>query len=251
MNLVDLVIVLAALAYALGGFRSGAIVGLSSLAGFFGGAVLGAQVARPLGSAARQRAGRRCPSRSSCVLVVALVGQVLGVVVGGSLRRRVTWRAGQARRLARSARCSAWCRCCWWPGWSPCRWRPRRTRRWPSAVRRSAIVGARQRRGARRRAAGVLLAAPVPRPQRLPAGVRRPAVDPGRRRAGRRTRRCSRRRSCARRRSRRSRSTPTAPGCERAIEGSAFVYAPGRLLTNAHVVAGASDVVGADRPTAS
>ena len=37
MNWVDLVIVVAAIAYAIGGYRNGAVVGLFSLAGFFGG----------------------------------------------------------------------------------------------------------------------------------------------------------------------------------------------------------------------
>jgi S1-C subfamily serine protease len=33
----------------------------------------------------------------------------------------------------------------------------------------------------------------------------------------------------------------TAPGCQRRIEGSGFVYAPERVMTNAHVVAGTRD----------
>ncbi|WP_213454990.1 MarP family serine protease [Rhizomonospora bruguierae] len=33
-----------------------------------------------------------------------------------------------------------------------------------------------------------------------------------------------------------------APSCSRRIEGSGFVYAPGRVMTNAHVVAGTEDV---------
>ena len=34
----------------------------------------------------------------------------------------------------------------------------------------------------------------------------------------------------------------TAPSCSRRIEGSGFVYAPNRVMTNAHVVAGVTDV---------
>jgi S1-C subfamily serine protease len=34
----------------------------------------------------------------------------------------------------------------------------------------------------------------------------------------------------------------TAPSCSRRIEGSGFVYAPERIMTNAHVVAGTRDV---------
>ncbi len=50
MNILDVVIVLAAIAYGIGGFRNGAVVGLFSMIGFFGGAIIGAQLAEPLGS---------------------------------------------------------------------------------------------------------------------------------------------------------------------------------------------------------
>src|SRR5262245_47817687 len=50
VNLLDLIIILAAIAYGIGGFRSGAVIGIFSLLGFFGGAAIGAQLAEPLGS---------------------------------------------------------------------------------------------------------------------------------------------------------------------------------------------------------
>ena len=50
MNLLDGIIILAALAYAFTGFRNGAVVGALPLVGFFAGAILGAQIAEPLGS---------------------------------------------------------------------------------------------------------------------------------------------------------------------------------------------------------
>ena len=67
MNLLDLIILLAAIGYALGGFRNGAVVGVFSLVGFFGGAVVGAQLAHPLGS--RLADGRaQVPIAIVCVL---------------------------------------------------------------------------------------------------------------------------------------------------------------------------------------
>jgi S1-C subfamily serine protease len=88
VNLLDVIILLAALAYGVGGYRSGAVVGLFSLIGFFGGAVLGAQVARPLGSALVD--GRaQVPVAIFCVLVLATIGQLLGVYVAGHVKRRV------------------------------------------------------------------------------------------------------------------------------------------------------------------
>jgi S1-C subfamily serine protease len=88
VNFLDLIIVLAALAYGIGGFRSGAVVGVFSLIGFFGGAALGAQLAKPLGS--RLVEGRaQVPVAIFCVLVLATLGQLLGVYVAGHIKSRV------------------------------------------------------------------------------------------------------------------------------------------------------------------
>ena len=87
MNLLDLIIVVAALGYGVSGFRNGAVVGVLSLAGFFAGAIVGVQLAEPLGS--RLADGRaQVPVAILCVLVVALLGQLLGVWIGGRLRAR-------------------------------------------------------------------------------------------------------------------------------------------------------------------
>ena len=88
MNLLDVIIILAAVAYGIGGYRSGAVVGLFSLIGFFGGAVLGAQIAEPIGS--RIVHGRaQVPVAIFCVLVLATIGQLLGVYVAGYVKSRV------------------------------------------------------------------------------------------------------------------------------------------------------------------
>ncbi len=95
MNWVDLVIVVAALAYAVGGYRNGAVVGLFSLAGFFGGAVLGAQLARPLGE--RLAGGQaQVPVAIVCVLVIALLGQIFAVWLASFLRQRLHWKPARA-----------------------------------------------------------------------------------------------------------------------------------------------------------
>ena len=95
MNVVDLVVVLACVGYAITGYRNGAVLGACSLVGFFGGAIVGAQLARPLGS--RLAGGQaQVPVAIVCVIVVALVGQLVGVRVGAILRKRVTWRPAHA-----------------------------------------------------------------------------------------------------------------------------------------------------------
>jgi S1-C subfamily serine protease len=94
VNWVDLVIIVAAIAYAFGGYRNGAVVGLFSLAGFFGGAVLGGQLARPLGS---HLAGGRSqvPIAIVCVLMSALLGQLVAVWAAGHVRRRLHWKSAR------------------------------------------------------------------------------------------------------------------------------------------------------------
>ncbi|MDT4918518.1 MAG: hypothetical protein QOI15_2815 [Pseudonocardiales bacterium] len=88
MNLLDAIIIVAAIAYGIGGFRSGAVVGIFSLLGFFGGAAIGAQLAQPLGSALVD--GRaQVPVAIFCVLVLATLGQLLGVYVAGHLKSRL------------------------------------------------------------------------------------------------------------------------------------------------------------------
>lgn len=95
MSFVDGVILLAAVAYAYGGYRNGAVVGGFSLAGFLGGSVVGAQLARPLGS--HLLGGRsEVPIAIVCVLVCAVFGQLIAVTVAGQLRRRMIWRPVKA-----------------------------------------------------------------------------------------------------------------------------------------------------------
>ena len=48
MSVVDLVLIVLALVFALSGFRQGVIVSAASFVGFFGGAVVGAQLSGPV-----------------------------------------------------------------------------------------------------------------------------------------------------------------------------------------------------------
>lgn len=95
MDLLDLVIIIAAIAYAVGGYRNGAVVGLFSLAGFLGGAVAGAQLGKPLGSAIAHGQGQVVVALLT-VLVVALAGQLAMVFVARLVRSHITWRSAQA-----------------------------------------------------------------------------------------------------------------------------------------------------------
>jgi len=87
VNVLDLIIVLAAVAFGIGGFRNGAVVGFLSLVGFFTGAIIGAQIAQPLGRLFAN-GQTQIPVAIVCVLFTAMIGQLLGVWAAGHLKRR-------------------------------------------------------------------------------------------------------------------------------------------------------------------
>jgi S1-C subfamily serine protease len=95
-DLLDLLLVLAAAGYAAGGFRNGAVLGGLSFAGFFGGAAIGAQLARPLGDRLAHGSSQ-VPVAIVCVLFFAMIGQLIAVWVAGRIRVRVT--SPPARRV--------------------------------------------------------------------------------------------------------------------------------------------------------
>lgn len=88
MNLLDLLIVALAIGYAIGGFRNGAVVGLLSMLGFFGGAAVGIQVAVPLSKHLAQGTAQ-VPVAVMAVLIAAMAGQVLGVWAATRIRGRL------------------------------------------------------------------------------------------------------------------------------------------------------------------
>ncbi|WP_375481823.1 MarP family serine protease [uncultured Jatrophihabitans sp.] len=240
MNLLDLIIIVVAVAYAIGGFRSGAVVGVFSLIGFFGGAAIGAQLAQPLGS--RVADGRaQIPVAIVCVLVLATIGQLAGVYLAAHVKQLVPeWGkpvdAGVGSILGvLSVLLVAWMVAV-----------PLATSPYPtlaSEAAHSRIVRAVNGavpdgvRGLYSSLRGFLnqsgfppvlgdlpstsvVAVPAP-----PASLS-PAVQARVRAAQRST----------------VKIYGQAPECDRGIEGSGFVYARHRVLTNAHVVAGTRSV---------
>jgi S1-C subfamily serine protease len=241
VNLLDLIIVLAAIAYGVGGFRSGAVVGIFSLCGFFGGAVLGAQLAQPLGS--RLVDGRaQVPVAIFCVLVFATLGQLLGVFVAGHVRAKVVRESGRPWDSAIGALLGvmsvllvAWMvavplASSPYPGLAAEASHSRIVRTvnnvMPGDIRQlySSLRGFLDQSGFPPVFGDLpstsIVAVPPP-PKSLSPAVRREVRIA-------------------------SRSTfkiyGQAPQCGRGIEGSGFAYAPQRILTNAHVVAGTRSV---------
>ncbi len=239
MNWVDLVIALCVVTYAISGYRNGAVVGTLSIAGFVGGAVLGGQLAHPIStSVASGRA--QIPLGLMCVLGFALLGQLAGIALARPLRRRITHSAGRRADASLGAALSAL-------GVLVVAWMlavPLAAAPYPSlsrSVRESTLVhGVDTLMPAQLRTVYASLRGLVDRngfpevfgalqPSRIlgvsppdDALTRSPAV-------------ASARHSVVKVRS-------TAPECDRQTEGSGFVYAPGRVMTNAHVVAGSDRV---------
>jgi S1-C subfamily serine protease len=239
MNLVDLIIIAASLIAAITGYRRGALLAVFSFAGLVLGAVLGAQLVDPI---ARHFASGtvRVPVALFCVLTAAMVCQLIGGWIGGTLRRRLTWKpAAQVDAgLGAIASIAATLLVAWLLA-VPLASAP--STEVAGQVRASKIVaevdsvlpsGADELYSGLRdyldqsgfprvfSALGRSQVSDVPAPD--PALVNSAGV-------------ASARASVLK-------IHASAASCDRLIEGSGFVYAPQHVLTNAHVVAGTESV---------
>lgn len=238
-DLLDLIVLVAAGLYALGGFRNGAVLGALSFGGFFGGAAAGAQLAKPIGRVLANGAAQ-VPVAIVCVLFFALIGQLVAVWVGGRLRSKVTWHpARQLDRVVGGLFAVLAVLLVSWMIAVPLAVAP-----YPSVagqVRRSVVIRAVDNalptsvrnlysslrlfvdRSGFPEVFGTL------QPTRI---VDVPPADPALLHSA----------AVSTARASVLKVRSVARGCDRGIEGSSFVYAKERVLTNAHVVAGANSV---------
>src|SRR3954454_15513761 len=107
MSLVDLALIALALVFALSGFRQGLIVSATSFIGFFGGAILGAQLSGPLANDIADSSATRVFVALVVVLAGALLGQLLAGLIGRAVRTRVTWEPAKMVDAAAGAVVSA------------------------------------------------------------------------------------------------------------------------------------------------
>jgi S1-C subfamily serine protease len=241
VSFVDLVLIALALLFALSGFRQGLLVSATSIVGFLGGAVLGAQ----LSGAVADRIDGSTVTRVFAALVVVLAGALLGQIVAGAagraLRSHVTWEPAKVvDSVAGAVVSSAAVLLVAWMVASPLASSP-----FPSVssqVRQSALVQAvdkavpdsvrsvynNLRDAIDRRGLPDVLdpltptqVRDVPPPDQqlvnnpVVAAVKNSVVK----------------------------VSGIAPSCSRQIDGSGFVYAPERVMTNAHVLAGVTNPV--------
>lgn len=235
MNFVDVVIVLAAIGYGVAGFRNGLLAGAFSLGGFILGAVAGSQIARPLGRSLAH-GNAQVPIAIVCLLFCALFGQFLGVWVATLLRRRMTWHP--ARNIDAGLGAVLGVLGVLFVSWMIAL--PLASAPYPSLarqVRQSAIVHA--------------VDTTMPDPMRRVYSNVRSFVDrsdfpqvfgalgsthivdvPAPNQALLNSREVKAVRGSV------VKIYSDALSCNRESEGSGFIYAPGRVMTNAHVVAG-------------
>ncbi|MCW2743332.1 MAG: Trypsin-like serine protease with C-terminal domain [Blastococcus sp.] len=241
MSFVDLVLIALALLFALSGFRQGLLVSATSILGFLGGAVLGAQLSGPVADRIDGSSVTRVFAALVVVLAGALLGQILAGAAGRALRSRVTWEpAKMVDSVAGAVVSAASVLLVAWMVASPLASSP-----FPqvsSQVRQSALVQAVDRAvpdGVRkvydnlrdaidRRGLPDVLdpltpteVRDVPAPDNALTGSPVVASVQG---------------SVVK-------VSGIAPSCSRQIDGSGFVYAPERVMTNAHVLAGVTDPI--------
>jgi S1-C subfamily serine protease len=241
VSLVDVVLIVLALVFALSGFRQGLLVSATSILGFLGGAVLGAQLSGPVAERIDGSSVTRVFAALVVVLAAALLGQILAGAIGRAIRGRVTWEPAKMVDSVAGAVLSATAvLLVAWMVASPLASSP-----FPqvsSQVRQSALVQAVDQAvpdGVRavydtlrdamdRRGLPDVLDPLTPTQVRDveapdPALLDSPVVG-------------SVQGSVVK-------ISGIAPSCSRQIDGSGFVYAPERVMTNAHVLAGISDPV--------
>ncbi|WP_426563935.1 MarP family serine protease [Angustibacter sp. McL0619] len=97
--MIDLILAVLLIGYAIGGYRNGAVVGFFSLAGFVGGGVLAMWLLPKVFTASVTTAAqtRHVIFLVVGVLLAAVLGQAVGSTIGSRLRSRV--RSGGARRV--------------------------------------------------------------------------------------------------------------------------------------------------------
>jgi S1-C subfamily serine protease len=239
-SILDLVLVAVALAFAANGYRQGLVVGFLGFVGFLGGALLGVQVSPLVAELVDPGVGRVLVALL-VVFAIASLGQALAVILGAALRSKLPGKATRtADNLGGSVVSVVAALLVVWMVAAPLASAPVP---WlASEVRRSAVIASVDNampetvRRLYARLGSAVDQGDFPEVfGRLTPTQARPVEPPDPRLA----------RSEVVRASERSvvKVLGEAPSCDRRLEGTGFVYAPQRVMTNAHVVAGTEHLV--------
>lgn len=240
MNALDLILLVFGLVYALTGYQQGFLIGGCATVGLIGGGFLGIRIVPRLLDGFQPGITLSIVAML-VVLVLAFVGQGIGAIIGQRLRRRVTWRPARLVDAISGAALSvaAMLVIAWVLGVAATGAELDGINR---EVRDSAVLGAVNEAmpgGSERLLSAfdaVVGSSDFPRylepfePEPIvavPPPDGRLVRSPGVRRAARSV----------------VKVLGDAPSCGESLEGSGFVFAPHRVMTNAHVVAGVGDPV--------
>jgi len=91
-DLLDLILIVLAAAFAVAGYRQGFIVGVLSGIGFLAGAAIGATFSPALAKLAVHGASQQALVAIIVVFITAMIGQLLASLIGVAARSKVTWR---------------------------------------------------------------------------------------------------------------------------------------------------------------
>ena len=106
-DLLDVILVVLAAAFAVDGYRQGFVVGVLGVIGFLSGAAAGALVSPGIAQALVGSPSQQALVAIVVVFLVALTGQLLGSLAGAALRSRLAWRPATAMDAAGGAAVSA------------------------------------------------------------------------------------------------------------------------------------------------
>ncbi len=240
MNTLDVVLALAVVVYALSGYQQGFVVGSASTLGLLAGGFFGIQVT-PLLLDGYSPSLAVTVAALVVVLALGLGGQAAGAFIGAQIRSRVTWQPARALDALGGAALSvvAMLLIAWVLGVAVS---GAQLRGLNKEVRASVLLGAVDSTlpgGADRLLetfSALVDSAAFPRYLEPFAPERIKSVEPPS--AG-----ITQRRQVAAAADSVVKVLGSATDCDRTVAGSGFVYAPGRVMTNAHVVAGVSEPV--------
>ena len=236
--MLDIILLVVAALFALSGYRQGFVVGVLSFVGFLGGGVLGANLAPTVADNPPFDGLPRTTVALLTVFLAATLGQVLTTLVGHLVRNKILWKPARTVDAVAGAGVSvvSFLLVAWLVGTAVS---SAPSTRITSQVRRSAVlayVDTAVPGGTKSLVAGLRRLIdnggfPSVFGDLVPTRVR-PVEPPNPALASSPVVKSSE--------SRIFRITGVASSCSKRIEGTGFLYAKDRIMTNAHVVAGVS-----------
>jgi S1-C subfamily serine protease len=238
-DLLDIILIGLMVAFAISGYRQGFIIGALSFVGFFGGAVLGMFIAPPIAAAVVDGDVEQALLAIVIVFLTATIGQFASSTIGAVIRSHVSWEPAKAADAVGGTFASVLSVLL--VGWligslitaSSFGWLVKQVN---DSVLLSTVDKALPQplKDAQKPFKRFIDNSGVPRVFDAIGGGQFVEVPPPDRSVPKTAELARARRGIVK-------VSGIAPSCSKHIEGTGFVYAPDRIMTNAHVVAGVTE----------